>query len=114
MGLSVSERRGLNREEAATYLGVKPSFFDKTLRHRLRPKKMGTSLIFDRKELDLLFDQIMLGDGDVGPIEKGYKKWLKEPQEYMKQMMVDGGSTSATKESDFKAALKRIKQLKNG
>ena len=114
MPLLTTERRGLNREDAIIYLGVKGTFFDKELRPKLHAIKMGTSLIFDRRELDNLFDEIMLVDGDVGSTLKGVKQWPKEPQEFLKQKMEDGELISFTKESDFKDALKHVRLRKNG
>lgn len=114
MTLLLVERRGLNREDAINYLGVKGTFFDKELRPKLHPQKMGTSLIFDRRELDILFDEIMLADGDVGSTLKGVTQWPKEPQEFLKQKIKDGESISAIKAKDFKDALKHIRQQKSG
>lgn len=114
MPLLISERRGLNREDAINYLGVKGTFFDKELRPKLHPQKMGTSLIFDRRELDNLFDEIMLVGGDVGSTLKGVTKWPKEPQEFLKQKIKDGESINVIKAKDFKDALKHIRQQKSG
>ena len=114
MPLTITERRGFNREDAISYLGVKGTFFDKELRPKLNPKKMGTSLIFDRIELDKLFDAIMLQDGDVGSTSKGVTQWPKESQEFSKPKMDGGGLIRHTKASDFKAALQHIKRQKSG
>jgi hypothetical protein len=114
MLLQLKERRGLNRQEAISYLGIKGTYFDKKIRPLLRGIKMGTSMIFDRMELDSVFDQIMMVGGDVGPILKGATQWPKEPRESLKQKTVAGESTRPTKELDFRDVLKRIKQRKNG
>jgi hypothetical protein len=113
--LSLNERRGLNRQQAIDYLGVKSTYFDKEIRPLLHARKMGTSMVFDRLELDTIFDQIMLAPaGDVGPNKKGLETWPKETPAYTKQKMVVGGSTKPIKGLDFKDALQRIKQRKNG
>jgi hypothetical protein len=114
MALPLSERRGLNRQQAIDYLGIKGTFFDKKIRPKLQGIKMGTSVIFDRLELDTVFDQIMLVGGDVGPTEKGATQWPKKPREYLKHKTDAGGSIRPTKELDFRDALKRIKQQKTG
>ena len=112
--LTLSERRGLNRQQAIEYLGIKSTYFDKEIRPLLHARKMGTSMVFDRRELDSVFDQIMLVGGDVGPTEKGATQWPKEPPESWKQKTVAGESIRPTKKVGFRDVLKRIKQRKNG
>lgn len=112
--LPLNERRGLNRQQAIEYLGVKSTYFDKEVRPLLRARKMGTSMVFDRNELDTVFDQLMLVGGDVGPAEKGVPQWPKEPQEYFRCRTDAGGWTKPTKVPDFKDVLQRIKQQKGG
>lgn len=107
-------RRGLNRQEAVAYLGIKGTFFDKEIRPKLISIKMGTSMIFDKLELDTIFDQFKLATGDVGPTEKGLEKWPKEPQVSLKQKTGAGELTRPTKELDFRDVLNRIKQRKTG
>lgn len=114
MPLPLNERRGLNRQQAIDYLGIKGTHFDKEIRPKLRGIKMGTSMVFDRLELDTIFDQIMLVVGDVGPTVKGVTQWPKEPRELLKQKTVAGESIRPTKELDFRDVLKRIKQRKTG
>ena len=113
MLLPIKERRGLNREEAIAYLGVKGTFFDKTIRLKLHARKMGTSLIFDKRELDKIFDELILIGGDVGSTLKGVTQWPK-PQEFLQQKMEGGGLTKATKAKDFKDALIHIRRQKSG
>jgi hypothetical protein len=112
--LHFNERRGLNRQQAIDYLGIKRSHFDKEVRPLLSGIKMGTSMIFDRLELDTVFDEFKLAAGDVGPQEKGIASWPKEPQVSLKQKTGAGELTRPTKALDFKDALKRIKQRKHG
>jgi hypothetical protein len=114
LSLPINERRGLNRQQSIDYLGIKGTYFDSEVRPKLRGIKMGTSMIFDKFELDSIFDQLMIGVGDVGPTTKGVTQWPKEPQESLKQKTVAGESIRPTKELDFKDVLKRIKQQKNG
>lgn len=56
-------RRGLSRTEAAAYVGVGPTTFDKmvlagTMPH---PKRVGTRKIWDARALDVAFD-VLPGD----------------------------------------------------
>lgn len=56
--------RGLNRAEAARYVGVSPGTFDKLVSDGLmpKPKRVRTRLIFDREAIDLAFSAL----GDEG------------------------------------------------
>lgn len=60
--------RGLSRIEAARYVGVSPSTFDKLVNSGAmpRPKRVGARKIYDRAALDAAFDLIdpNLGDED--------------------------------------------------
>ena len=114
MTLPLNERRGLNRQQAIDYLGIKGTYFDKEIRPRLHGIKMGTSMIFDRHDLDIVFEQLKLGSGDVGPTVKGATQWPKEPQESLKHKTGAGESTRPIREIDFRDVLKRIKQRKTG
>lgn len=51
--------RGMNQSTAMRYLGVKRRAFD-SLKNELRPIKIGTSLVYDRHDLDALLDRLML------------------------------------------------------
>lgn len=55
--------RGMNREEAARYVGVSPFKFDDMVKdHRMPlPKRDGARMIWDRFELDVYFDEIGKG-----------------------------------------------------
>ena len=50
--------RGLSRIEAARYVGVSPSTFDKMVNsgEMPQPKRVGTRCIYDRSALDAAFD----------------------------------------------------------
>jgi len=53
-------RRGLRREEAATYIGVSPSKFDELVGKRAmpKPKRVDGCVIWDIRKLDLAFDDL--------------------------------------------------------
>lgn len=52
--------RGLNRVEAARYVGVSPGTFDKLIADGLMPpaKRVRSRLIFDREEIDVAFSAL--------------------------------------------------------
>jgi predicted DNA-binding transcriptional regulator AlpA len=60
--------RGLARGEAATYVGVSSSFFDKLVEDGLMPtpKHIGSRRVWDRLELDDAFDALPTND-NVNP-----------------------------------------------
>ena len=53
-------RRGLSREESATYLGVSPSKFDemRTAGQIEPPRLIGARKLWDIRDLDLAFDAL--------------------------------------------------------
>ena len=61
--------RGLNRVEAARYIGVSPTTFDNLVTENKmpKPKKIGTRRIWDVSRLDLAFDAIAGDDAAVNP-----------------------------------------------
>lgn len=63
---ALTPRRGLNRVEAATYVGVSPSKFDELVKdgRMPKPKKIDARRIFDIRALDLAFDQLT-DEGDA-------------------------------------------------
>lgn len=64
-------RRGLRRDEAAAYVGVSPSTFDRWIGAGLMPKskKIGDVVIWDRFQLDIFFDAL--------PDETGPNPWAR-------------------------------------
>lgn len=59
--------RGLSREQAAAYVGVSPSTFDKLVAEGTMPvpKRLKNRSIWDRQRLDACFDA--LDDGGANP-----------------------------------------------
>lgn len=49
--------RGLSREEAAAYVGISPSLFDRLVKEGVLPKPvhLGGRIVWDRTRLDLAF-----------------------------------------------------------
>ena len=58
--------RGMNRVEAARYIGVSPTKFDELVNSGAmpQPKRVGTRKIYDRSDLDRAFDLLGRDDGD--------------------------------------------------
>lgn len=58
--------RGLNRVQAAAYVGVSPSLFDEMISdgRMPKPKKANARTIWDRRALDRAFDRLPGGDGE--------------------------------------------------
>lgn len=64
-------RRGLNRVEAAGYIGISPTSFDKLVNSGAmpRPKRVGTRNIWDRHGLDVAFEALPGDDEATGKNE---------------------------------------------
>ncbi len=60
-------RRGLNRVEAAGYIGLSPSGFDRLVHEKQMPspKHVGGRRIWDLRALDLAFDALDARDADA-------------------------------------------------
>ncbi|MCF8503279.1 MAG: XRE family transcriptional regulator [Caulobacter sp.] len=67
------EPRGLNREQAATYIGVSPTKFDQLVAdgRMPRPKAIDRRNVWDRASVDRAFESLP-GDDDHNP-------WDEEP-----------------------------------
>ena len=122
-------KRGLSYSEAMSYAGVKRRTFDALWRPRLNAMQQGTCLIFDRLELDELFDQLKAeavgvvparhtddapplpphnGARNERPIEKGTIKWAKKLPASMPANKELGKSTSIGKALDFASAASSV------
>jgi hypothetical protein len=120
-------KRGLSYAEAMAYVGVKRRTFDTTWRPRLSALHQGTSLIFDRQELDRLFDELKIPEADSGPVPlrcsapthngtrnerpapmKGVTTWADEYRESTPAARAPGQSTSGTPALDFSGVASRI------
>lgn len=65
--------RGLSRIEAARYVGVSATTFDRLVAEGVmpRPKEIGARRVYDRAQLDSAFDAI--GDGELA--REGPNPW---------------------------------------
>lgn len=108
MALPLNERRGLNRQQAAEYLGVKTTYFDKMIRPRLIEMRMGTSTVFDRHDLDAVFEAIQF-ESSVTKVMKNNK-----PQDIGFQP-IDAGTKESRKphiDLNFRDVLTQLRQKK--
>lgn len=62
-------KRGLNRVQAAGYVGLSPTGFDRLVQEKQmpRPKHVGGRRIWDLRALDLAFDALDARDSDANP-----------------------------------------------
>jgi hypothetical protein len=125
-------KRGLTYAEALSYVGVRRRTFDEQWRPHLVAIPQGSCLIFDKTDLDRLFDEKKAAAADATsaandssvelaqngprngrPMEKGTKKWAKQPEGSIPQPTEIGKSTSGGEVRDFasvaSAVLKRQK-----
>ena len=124
-------KRGLSYAEAMAYVGVKRRTFDEVWRPQLVALPSGTSLLFDRQDLDALFDRfkaeaagvpLASNDDSAGQetpaaqnglrngrpsISKGVKTWAKAHAESSATAM-GGKSTSGGVKLDFASAVSSI------
>ena len=67
------DKRGFNFQQAMAYLGVKRRAFELHFRPYLTVVRRGTSVPFDRIDLDRVLDEYM--SRNWRPCEKGDKSW---------------------------------------
>jgi hypothetical protein len=106
------DKRGYNCQEAAYYLGIKRRAFDKHFRPLLASMRIGTSLIFDKFDLDRILDEHKHRNGR--PVEKGGITWADLKLASTKTSRTIGVSTGYTKALDFATVSSRLKKQKAG
>ncbi len=108
------EKRGFNRQQAIEYLGVKGRFFDLNIRLQLVGVRMGTAVVFDRVDLDRVFEEYR-DRGDGQPTEKGASKWAERSPASTSTRMADGASTRSSEVDDFrKLSAQIIRKRRSG
>jgi len=123
-------KRGLTYAEAMAYVGVKRRTFDAAWRPRLRALHQGTCLIFDRQEIDALFDALK-APGAEPPVPsvravqvppqaqnarrndrpepmKGVSEWAEKYPGSTPEVKEPGRSISGTPALDFSGVASRI------
>ncbi len=105
-------KRGFNCQEAAHYLGIKRRAFDQHIRPLLSGARIGTSLIFDRFDLDRVLEEHIHRNGR--PMEKGNLLWAERKLAFTQTNKVCGVSIGYTKALDFATVSRRLKKQKAG
>lgn len=64
--MQMPAKRGLSRTEAAGYIGIGTTLFDKLVEagQMPRPKRIGVRNVWDRFEVDLAFDRLSTDNSD--------------------------------------------------
>jgi len=93
------DKRGFNCQQAMAYLGVRRRAFEMHFRPYLTAVRLGTSVVFDRVDLDRVLDEHKSRNGR--PCEKGDKSWADHRTVSTVTSKVTGGSTKSISELDF-------------
>lgn len=106
------DKRGFNCQEALHYLGIKRHAFEKYFRPLLSPIRLGTSVVFDRIDLDRVLDEHKSRNGR--PVEKGVSTWADHNPASSKTSKVSGGLIRSSRETDFASVLNALKKRNPG
>lgn len=123
-------KRGFTHAEAIAYVGVKRRTFDDQWRPRLVAMRRGSCLIFDRRDLDRLFDEFKeeaaAGAGQAANDahngarngrsirkEKGEREWAKQHGVSTPKPMEAGRSTNGGEALDFATAASAVLKKRN-
>lgn len=121
-------KRGYTYAQAMAYAGVKRRTFDTTWRPRLVAIRQGSCLLYDRADLDRLFDEFKADAAGApqaandpaaqiphnGPRNgrpartKGVKPWAEQQQGSTLTEMAPGKSTSGICSTDFVSAASQV------
>lgn len=127
------EKRGMNYDESMKYVGVKRRTFDEKWRPRLIVMQEGTCRIFDRLDLDKLFDEFKAQAAAAAPLKKYSlatanshndsqyeetkvkKSWVKKQLVFTQAKSAIGTSINGITKTEFdKAALELMLRQKAG
>jgi hypothetical protein len=106
------DKRGYNCQEAAHYLGIKRRAFEKHFRPLIAGFRIGTALIFDRFDLDLLLEQHIQRNGR--PVVRGGNTWAELKQASTRTSKTSGVSIGYTKALDCATVSNRLRKRKAG
>lgn len=121
-------KRGLSYAEAMAYVGTKRRTFDTKWRPRLVAMKQGACLVYDRNDLDRLFDEFKADAAGApqaandpaaqiphnGPRNgrpartKGVKPWAEQQQGSTLPETAPGRLTSGISSTDFASAASQV------
>jgi predicted DNA-binding transcriptional regulator AlpA len=73
--MQMPAKRGLSRTEAAGYIGIGTTLFDKMVEsgQMPRPKRIGVRSVWDRFEVDLAFDR--LSNDNAETVDADANEW---------------------------------------
>ncbi len=111
-------KRGLSYAETLAYVGVKRRTFDKVWRPLLSPMRQGTTVVYDREDVDHLFDEMKRraeapasntaqngaqnGGGNERPThDKGVKSWADKLAVSTAKQAETGVLTRCTEAPDY-------------
>ena len=106
------DKRGYNCQDAAQYLGIKRRAFEKHFRPYLTGTPFGTSVIYDRIDLDRILEEHKQRNGR--PMENGGITWAKLKLASTRTSRDSGVSIGYTKALDFATVSSRLKKQKAG
>ena len=128
-------KRGLTHQESMEYVGVKRRTFDEVWRPKLVAMRHGASLVFDRIDLDRLFDEFkqaaahhsgsannlpdqpipaQIKDKNIRPIKSnGVQKWDKACVVSIRKKTDCGKSTNGNSALDFASAASKALMKRN-
>ncbi len=118
-GHTMSFRRGLNQTQALEYLGIKRRTFETVWRPLLVEIRQGVSILYDRTDLDRLFDHFKLEAAKTEAkdivLTMGVKeKWAKEQVEFTSTKTAPGKWTNGSGRLDFAAAASSLMKKRKG
>lgn len=111
------EKRCYSTLEAQQYLGVKRRFFDTHIAPLLNGKgiKAGTSVVYERHDLDAAWDRYKLSLGNERPAQpEGSNKWdVQQQQASTRRRMARTRLMPSTESSAFAGAVSRGMQTRS-
>lgn len=105
-------KRGMSCQEAMDYVGVKRRTFDELWRPNLVALKQGVCTVFDRHDLDELFDKFKRETTDTTTKEN--KTWERSPAEFTRKKTEPGALTNAATGLDFSREASKILRKQKG
>ena len=106
------DKRGFNCQEALHYLGIKRRAFEKHFRPLLNPIRLGTSVVFDRIDLDRVLEEHKSRNGR--PVEKGVYSWAEHNPASIRIRKDSGVLIRSSKALDFETVLNDLKKRNPG
>jgi hypothetical protein len=106
------DKRGFNCQEALHYLGIKRRAFETYFRPLLNPVRLGTSVIFDRFDLDRVLEEHKSRNGR--PVEKGVYSWAEHNPASIRTSKASGGLIRSSKALDFATVFNDLKKRNPG